>query len=55
MMLVMITTLVLEKWKLTKGNLVVAKGQKSSNLYWTKALVASDSVNAMDIEASLWH
>ena len=43
------------KWKLTKGNLVVAKGQKSSKLYWTKALVASDSVNAMDIEASLWH
>ena len=31
------------------------KGQKSSKLYWTKALVASDSVNAMDIEASLWH
>ena len=24
-------------------------------MYWTKALVASDSVNAMDIEASLWH
>ena len=43
------------KWKLTKGNLVVAKGQKSSKLYWTKALVASDSVNAMNIEASLWH
>jgi len=24
-------------------------------LYWTKALVAKDSVNVMDIEASLWH
>ena len=34
-----------EKWKLTKGNLVVAKGQKSSKLYWTKSLVSSDSVN----------
>ena len=43
------------KWKLTKGNLVVEKGQKSSKLYWTKALVANDSVNAMDIEASLWY
>jgi len=43
------------KWKLTKGNLVMAKGEKNSKLYWIKALVARDSVNAMDIEASLWH
>jgi len=43
------------KWKLTKGNLVVAKGEKISKLYWTKALVARDSVNAMYMEASLWH
>ena len=49
-MLVMITTLVLES-----GNLVVEKGKKSSKLYWMKALVSSDSVNAMDIKASLWH
>lgn len=44
-----------EKWKFTKGNLVVAKGEKISKLYWEKALVARDHVNAMDIEASLWH
>ncbi|RDY07894.1 hypothetical protein CR513_07940, partial [Mucuna pruriens] len=44
-----------KKWKLTKGNLVVARGEKISKLYWTKALVAKDSVNAMDMEASLWH
>ncbi|RDX71054.1 hypothetical protein CR513_49641, partial [Mucuna pruriens] len=37
------------------GNLVVAKGEKISKLYWTKALVAKDSVNVMDMEASLWH
>ncbi|RDX79846.1 hypothetical protein CR513_39688, partial [Mucuna pruriens] len=43
------------KWKLTKGNLVVARGEKISKLYWTKALVAKDSVNVMDMEASLWH
>nr|KYP69859.1 Retrovirus-related Pol polyprotein from transposon TNT 1-94 [Cajanus cajan] len=43
------------KWKLTKGNLVVAKGEKNSKLCWTKALVAKDSVNAMDMEVSLWH
>ena len=42
-------------WKLTKGSLVVAEGEKISKLYWTKALVARDSVNAMDMEASLWH
>ena len=33
----------------------MAKGEKISKLYWTKALVARDSVNAMDMEASLWH
>ncbi|RDX64142.1 hypothetical protein CR513_57333, partial [Mucuna pruriens] len=43
------------KWKLTKGKLVVARGEKISKLYWTKALVVKDSVNAMDMEASLWH
>ncbi|RDX91760.1 hypothetical protein CR513_26204, partial [Mucuna pruriens] len=43
------------KWKLTKGNLVVARGEKIYKLYWTKALVGKDSVNAMDMEASLWH
>ncbi|RDY02754.1 hypothetical protein CR513_13742, partial [Mucuna pruriens] len=31
--------------KLTKGNLVVAKGEKFFKLYWTKALVAKDIVN----------
>ncbi|RDX72093.1 hypothetical protein CR513_48467, partial [Mucuna pruriens] len=44
-----------KKWKLTKGNLVVARGEKFSKLYWTKALVAKDNVNAMDMEGSLWH
>ncbi|RDX67146.1 hypothetical protein CR513_54010, partial [Mucuna pruriens] len=43
------------KWKLTKGNLVMARGEKISKLYWTKALVAKESVNAMDMESSLWH
>jgi len=43
------------KWKLTKGNLVMARGEKQSKLYWTKALVAKDSVNVMYMEASLWH
>ncbi|RDX97859.1 hypothetical protein CR513_19322, partial [Mucuna pruriens] len=43
------------KWKLTKGNLVVTRREKISKLYWTKALVAKDSMNAMDVKASLWH
>jgi len=43
------------KWKLSRGNLIVAKGEKISKLYWTKALVTKDSVNAMDMDASLWH
>ncbi|RDY00421.1 hypothetical protein CR513_16400, partial [Mucuna pruriens] len=33
------------KWKLTKG-------VKISKLYWTKALVAKDSVNAMNMMTS---
>ncbi|RDX72833.1 hypothetical protein CR513_47628, partial [Mucuna pruriens] len=33
-----------EKWKLTKGYLVVARGKKISKLYWIKVLVAKDSV-----------
>ncbi|RDX76024.1 hypothetical protein CR513_44031, partial [Mucuna pruriens] len=43
------------KCKLTKGNLVVAKGEKISKLYRTKALVVKESVNVMDMEAFLWH
>jgi len=43
------------KWKLNKGNLVVARGEKLSKLYWTNALVAKDSVNVFHLEASLWH
>ena len=42
------------KWKLIKGSLVVAKGEKISKLYWTKALIVRDSVNAIDMEASLY-
>nr|KYP34395.1 Retrovirus-related Pol polyprotein from transposon TNT 1-94 [Cajanus cajan] len=30
------------KWKLTKVNLVVARGEKNSKLYWKKALVAKN-------------
>ncbi|RDX62258.1 hypothetical protein CR513_59429, partial [Mucuna pruriens] len=37
------------------GKLVVVRGEKISKLYWTKALVAKDSVNAMNIMTSLWH
>jgi len=33
----------------------VAKREKISKLYWTKALVARDGVNVMDMEAFLWH
>src|SRR6266487_4225588 len=43
------------KWKLSKGNLVVARGEKTSKLYWTKTLVARDSVNAIEMKASLLH
>jgi len=35
------------KWKFAKANVVMTIGEKNSNLYWTKALVAKESVNAM--------
>ncbi|WVZ03005.1 hypothetical protein V8G54_023811 [Vigna mungo] len=35
------------KWKLTKGNLIMAKGEKNAKLYWTKTLVAKDSVKVV--------
>ena len=44
------------KWKLTKGNMIVARGNKDSKLYWLKGVVPSYDVNAVDMEASyLWH
>jgi len=33
----------------------MARGEKSTKLYWTRALVAKDIMNAMDMEASLQH
>ena len=33
----------------------MAREKKLSKLYWIKALVARESVNAIDIEVSLWH
>ena len=43
------------KWKLSRGILIMVKEERISKLYWTKALVAKDSVNAMDMDASLRH
>ena len=33
----------------------MARWENLSKLYWTKTLIARDSVNAIDMEASLWH
>ena len=45
------------QWKLTKGNLVVARGKKTSSLYVMKSTISKGSVNAVESkEASeLWH
>lgn len=51
----MTITLIMENGKSIKGNLVMARGKKLSQLYWTNALVARDSVNTIDMEKSLWH
>ena len=45
------------KWKLIKGSLVVARGNKRCGLYWTTASACVDMVNAVesDNSSTLWH
>ena len=44
------------KWKLTKGNLVIAKGTKVSTLYIMKAKLSNEEVNAtVESSSDLWH
>lgn len=43
-------------WKLTRGNLVLARGKKQTSLYLMQATISTDSVNvAVDDPAKLWH
>ncbi|CAA0823295.1 Serine/threonine-protein phosphatase 7 [Striga hermonthica] len=46
-----------EKWKLTKGSLIVARGQKYSSLYVMNVKIMDHMINAMDDERTveLWH
>jgi len=45
------------KWKLTKGNLVVARGNKTSSLYVMQSTISRVSVNAVENKEALdlWH
>ncbi|MCF7184086.1 DDE-type integrase/transposase/recombinase, partial [Corynebacterium sp. MC-13] len=45
------------KWKLIKGSLVVARGEKRRGLYWTTASTCANMVNAVedDKSSTLWH
>ena len=45
------------QWKLTKGNLVVAREKGTSSLYVMHAMIAKGSVNAIESKevCSLWH
>ncbi|KAG7553078.1 Zinc finger CCHC-type superfamily [Arabidopsis thaliana x Arabidopsis arenosa] len=45
------------KWKLSRGSLVVARGEKLSSFYLMQAKVSKDSVNALenDHAMELWH
>ena len=44
------------KWKLIKGSLVVARGNKRHGLYWTTASACVDMVNGVESNRSstLW-
>ena len=45
------------QWKLTKGSLVVARGEKSPSLYVTQANIVRDFVNTVEDEKTveMWH
>ncbi|WKA06698.1 hypothetical protein VitviT2T_024587 [Vitis vinifera] len=45
------------QWKLTRGSMVIAKGNKSSSLYLMQARVIDSSINAVDDDSTfeLWH
>ncbi|KAL5863382.1 hypothetical protein ACOSQ3_000896 [Xanthoceras sorbifolium] len=45
------------KWKLTKGNLVIAKGKKDTSLYHTEAKLCRGEVNTTrkEVPTELWH
>ena len=46
-----------QRWKLTKGSLVMARGKKTNSLYTTEAKVQINSTNVMEKEVpiELWH
>ena len=46
-----------DKWKLTKGSMVVARGEKQSKLYMTQAKLSKEVVNMVENEnkVELWH
>lgn len=45
------------KWKLIKGSLIVARGEKRRGLYWTTSSTCANMVNAVedDKSSTLWH
>ena len=43
------------KWKLTKGNLVVARGIKEGKLYVTHAKLCKEEVNLASMDMETWH
>ncbi|VVA98474.1 unnamed protein product [Arabis nemorensis] len=43
------------KWKLTKRNLVMARGKKGGSLYVTQAKICKEEVNVVNADMELWH
>ena len=46
-----------QRWKLTKGSLVMARGKKTNSLYTIEAKVRINSINVMEkeVQIKLWH
>ena len=40
-------------WKLTKGSMVIAKGQKISSLYYMDAKIMNSNINTVDDAANV--
>lgn len=43
------------KWKLTRGNLIMARGKKEGSLYVTQAKLCKEEVNVASTNMEIWH
>jgi len=45
----------IEKWKLAKGNLVIARGSKEGSFYFMQGRICSREANVVTNSKDVWH